>query len=59
MDDTSKDSNEPLEEELCGGDPGAKLAAWHEVYEGLSEDEIAEVEAMALDRSRSFREDSE
>lgn len=33
------------------------LAAWHEVYEGLSEDEVAEVEAMALDRSRFSRED--
>src|SRR6185369_4394341 len=53
------DFDEPLEEELGGGDPDAKLAAWHEVYEGLSEDEVAEVEAMALDRSRVSREDPE
>lgn len=32
------------------------LEAWHQVYEGLSEDEIAEVEAMALDRSRFSRD---
>ena len=31
------------------------LAAWHRVYEGLSEDEIVEVEAIALDRSRFSR----
>ena len=36
-----------------------ELAAWHEVYEGLSEDEVEEVEAMALDRSRFSREDPE
>jgi hypothetical protein len=35
------------------------LAAWHEVYAGLSEDEIAAVEAMALDRNRSFRQEPE
>lgn len=28
------------------------LRAWQLVYEGLSEDDIAAVEAMALDRSR-------
>jgi predicted DNA-binding antitoxin AbrB/MazE fold protein len=55
----SDDFDEPLEEELGGGDPDAKLAAWHEVYEGLSEDEVAEIEAMALDRSRFSREDPE
>ena len=46
-------------QELGAGDPGSELAAWHEVYEGLSEDDIAEVEAMALDRSRFSREDPE
>jgi predicted DNA-binding antitoxin AbrB/MazE fold protein len=46
-------------QELGGGDPGSELAAWHEVYSGLSDDEIAEVETMALDRSRFSREDSE
>jgi predicted DNA-binding antitoxin AbrB/MazE fold protein len=46
-------------QELGAGDPGSGLAAWHEVYEGLSEDDVAEVEAMALDRSRFSREDPE
>jgi len=32
------------------------LEAWHQVYEGLSEGEIADVEAMALDRSRFSRD---
>ena len=31
------------------------LAGWRRVYEGLSESEIAEVEAIALDRSNFFR----
>lgn len=34
----------------------AGLEAWHQVYEGLSDEEIAEVEAMALNRSRFSRE---
>jgi predicted DNA-binding antitoxin AbrB/MazE fold protein len=46
-------------QELGGGDTGSRLAAWHEVYEWLSEDQVAEVEAMALDRSRFSREDPE
>jgi len=29
----------------------ADLEAWHQVYEGLSDEEIAEVESMALNRS--------
>jgi predicted DNA-binding antitoxin AbrB/MazE fold protein len=29
------------------------LDAWHRVYEGLSDGEIAEVEAIALDRDHS------
>lgn len=33
------------------------LEAWHQVYEGLSEDEVAEVEAVALDRSRFSRDE--
>jgi len=37
-------------------DPDSQLAEWHRVYEGLSDAEIAEVEAVALDRSRFFRE---
>ncbi len=39
-------------------DAEAKLAAWHQVYAGLSEQEIAEVEAIALDRSHFMREPS-
>ena len=33
------------------------LQAWQQVYEGLSEEEIAEVEDIALDRSRFFHKD--
>jgi len=38
--------------------PGASAAleAWHRVYEGLSDNEIAEVEAITLDRGHFFRE---
>jgi predicted DNA-binding antitoxin AbrB/MazE fold protein len=46
-------------QELDGGGPQSELAAWHEVYEGLSEEEIASVETMAFDRSRFSREDPE
>ncbi len=34
------------------------LEAWHRVYEGLSEDQIVEIEAIALDRSRFMTRDS-
>jgi len=34
----------------------AELEEWHRVFEGLSDAEIAEVETIALDRSRFFRE---
>jgi predicted DNA-binding antitoxin AbrB/MazE fold protein len=34
------------------------LRAWQQVYEGLSEKDVAEVEAIALDRSRFFRSES-
>lgn len=33
----------------------AQLRAWHTVYEGLSEEDISEVEGMALDRSHFIR----
>jgi hypothetical protein len=33
----------------------SELDGWRRVYEGLSESEIAEVEAIALDRSNFFR----
>jgi predicted DNA-binding antitoxin AbrB/MazE fold protein len=35
------------------------LAAWHRVYEGLSDEDIAEVEEVALDRSRFLRRQPE
>jgi len=34
-------------------DAESELGAWRRVYEGLSESEIAEVEAIALNRSRA------
>jgi len=34
----------------------SELVEWHRVYEGLSVDDIAEVEAIALDRSRFSRQ---
>lgn len=36
-------------------DAADKLKAWHEVYAGFSDDEIAELEAMVLDRNRFLR----
>lgn len=35
------------------------LAAWHRVYAGLSDEDIAEVEEIALDRSRFLRQPPE
>jgi predicted DNA-binding antitoxin AbrB/MazE fold protein len=32
------------------------LAAWQSVYDGLSDDEVADVEAIVLDRSHFFRQ---
>jgi len=37
--------------------PDSQLAEWHRVYEGLSDAEIAEVEAIALDRGHFSRQD--
>jgi hypothetical protein len=34
------------------------LEAWHRVYAGLSEEEVAEVEAMALARDRFLHKES-
>jgi predicted DNA-binding antitoxin AbrB/MazE fold protein len=34
----------------------AHLRAWRKVYEGLSEDDISEVEAIALDRGNFIRD---
>ena len=36
----------------------SELAAWHEVYAGLSDDEVAEVEAIALRRYPFSRGDA-
>ena len=37
--------------------PDETLEAWHQVYEGCTEDEIAQIEAIALDRSRFMRQE--
>lgn len=39
--------HEPIRES-----PDETLAAWHQVYEGCEEDDIAQIEVIALDRSR-------
>jgi predicted DNA-binding antitoxin AbrB/MazE fold protein len=36
-------------------DPGGALAAWQDVYAGLSEDEIAAIESVALNRKNFMR----
>jgi predicted DNA-binding antitoxin AbrB/MazE fold protein len=36
---------------------GSPLEAWQQVYAGLSETDVAEVEAIALDRSHFLPED--
>lgn len=41
---------------LSGPDSG--LAAWREVYEGLSDEEIAEIEAIVLRRNNFSRGDA-
>ena len=37
--------------------PDETLEAWQRVYEGFSEEEIVQVEALALDRSRFMRQE--
>jgi hypothetical protein len=44
--------------ERLGLEPHPRLAAWHEVYEGLSDEEIAEIEAIVLRRNNFFRGDA-
>jgi predicted DNA-binding antitoxin AbrB/MazE fold protein len=34
------------------------IASWHRVYEGLSEEQVAAVEAIALDRDHFLRDES-
>ena len=37
--------------------PEETLAAWHQVYEGCADEEIAKIEAIALDRSHFMRQE--
>ena len=37
--------------------PEETLAAWHQVYEGCADEEIAQLEAITLDRSRFMRQE--
>jgi len=47
---------EPVEEQLS---PDEILDLAHQVYEGLSDEEIAEIEAIALDRTNFMRPERE
>jgi predicted DNA-binding antitoxin AbrB/MazE fold protein len=47
---------EPVEERLS---PDEILDLAHQVYEGLSDEEIAEIEAIALDRTNFMRPERE
>ena len=44
--------HEPIVESL-----DEMLEAWHQVYEGCAEEEIAQIEAIAMDRSRFMRQE--
>jgi hypothetical protein len=55
-------ANQILLSLTLGGDvppAAADLAAWQRVYAGLSDEDIAEVEKIALDRSRFLRRQPE
>ncbi len=39
------------------GNPSDELEAWHQVYAGLTDDEIKEIEAIVLDRSGFSKQD--
>ena len=43
--------------QASGESPDETLEAWHQVYKGCAEEEIAQVEAIALDRSRFMRQE--
>lgn len=43
--------------ELPDEDPDQALQAWHEVYAGLTEEEIDEMQRIVLDRSHFMKED--
>lgn len=48
-----------LEPRLEGSEePKSALSEWQSVYAGLSEEEVGEVEKIALDRSRFMNQDS-
>jgi hypothetical protein len=34
--------------------PNQELESWHQVYSGLSDQDIVEIESIALDRSHIF-----
>ena len=40
-----------------GESPDETLEVWRQVYEGCEADEIAQIEAIALDRSRFMRQE--
>jgi predicted DNA-binding antitoxin AbrB/MazE fold protein len=46
-------------QEVDAAEAASELGAWHEVYDGLSEEDIKAVETMALDRSRFSRDQPE
>ena len=37
--------------------PEETLEAWHQVYEGCTDEEITQIEAITLDRSRFMRQE--
>jgi len=37
--------------------PDALLDAWHQVYAGLTDEEIAQIETLALDRQHFMRQE--
>jgi predicted DNA-binding antitoxin AbrB/MazE fold protein len=43
--------------ELIVESPDETLEAWHQVYEGCAEEDIAQIEAIALDRSWFMRQE--
>lgn len=43
--------------EPLGDSPEETLEAWHQVYEGCADEEIAQIEAIALDRSHFMQQE--
>jgi predicted DNA-binding antitoxin AbrB/MazE fold protein len=48
-----------IDEPPVAESPEDALQAWQQVYAGLSDEEIAEIEAIALDRSNFMRPERE